>query len=148
MTPERSLLVVEDGHEYEEFARLFLADAFRVEACRSGDEALAAARRAPPDALLLDLRFERAPAETLLGDVEGTAARLFAGDRTRALRYLKEQQGALVLAHLREAGIDAPAVFVHDFPARRLENLRKLYGRVEAVPTFDASRIRAALGAS
>ncbi len=146
--PDRALLVVEDGHEYEEFARLFLSDAFRVEACRSGDEALASARRLAPDAFLLDLRFERAPAEALLGDVDGTASRLFAGDRVRALRYLKEQQGALVLGHLRAAGYDAPAVFVHDFPPRRLANLRRLYGRVDAVPTFDAARIRTALGGS
>ena len=52
-----------------------------------------------------------------------------------------DQQGALVLAALREARCDVPAVFVHDFPERRLDNLRKLYGRVGAVGTFDAARI-------
>lgn len=142
----KRLLVVEDGHEYAEFARLFLSDVFDVRACQSAREALAAIESAPADALFLDLRFERSTGETLVGDVEGTAARLFAGDKSRALRYLKEQQGALVLAALREAGCDAPAVFVHDFPPRRLENLRRMYGRVEAVGSFDAAAIRRALG--
>ncbi len=44
-------------------------------------------------------------------------------------------------------GCDAPAVFVHDFPKRRLDNLRKMYGAVEAVASFDAAAILAALGA-
>lgn len=142
----RTLLVVEDGHEYAEFARLFLADSFEVHATQSAAEALAAARDEPPDALLLDLRFDRTPPERLLGDVEAIAARLFGGDRTRALRYVQDQQGALILGDLRRAGCDAPAVFVHDFPPRRLVNLRKLYGAVAAVPSFDAAAIRRALG--
>lgn len=73
------------------------------------------------------------------------AAQLFAGDRARAARYLKDQQGALILAELRRRGYNQPAVFVHDFPPRRLANLQRLYGRVEAVPTFDAAAIRRAL---
>lgn len=144
----KTLLVVEDGDEYEEFARLFLGEHYEVVACRSAKEALAAARDRAPDALFLDLRFERAPAEVLTGDLGGTAQRLFAGDEARALRYLKDQQGALILKELRDAGVDAPAVFVHDFPPRRLSNLRKLYGRVSAVPSFDAREILAALEAS
>lgn len=144
----RCLLVVEDGHEYAEFARLFLSDTFEVRATQSAAEALEAARSSPPDALLLDLRFDRTHPDRLLGDVESIAARLFGGDRTRALRYLQDQQGALILGELRQAGCAAPAVFVHDFPPRRLLNLRKLYGAVDAVPSFDASAIRRALGAT
>lgn len=144
----RRLLVIEDGKEYAEFAELFLSDAFEIRAARSATEALAAAREAPPDALLVDLRFERADPETLLGDVDAIADRLFGGDRGRALEWVKDQQGTLVLAELRSAGCEAPAVFVHDFPPRRLANLRKLYGAVDAVPSFDAARIRAALGAA
>ena len=83
-----------------------------------------------------------------MGDLDDTAARMFAGDRTRALRWLKDQQGTLVLAKLREAGFAQRAVFVHDFPARRLDNLRRLYGDVGAVPGFDAAAILSALGAS
>ena len=142
----KTLLVVEDGQEYAEFARLFLADAFEVRATQTAADALEAARAAAPDALLLDLRFDRTPTEQLLGDLDGIAARLFGGDRTRALRYMQDQQGALILGELRKAGCDAPAVFVHDFPPRRLVNLRRLYGAVDAVPSFDARAIRRALG--
>ncbi|MBX3251016.1 MAG: hypothetical protein KF901_27815 [Myxococcales bacterium] len=138
------LLVIEDGHEYEEFARAFLAR-WDVRSAHSAREAIAAHAEATPDALLVDLRFERSRAEELVGDVRGTARRRFAGDEARALQYLREQQGTLVLAALRQAGCDAPAVFVTDFSARRLDNLRQLYGRVAVVPSFDARAIEAAL---
>ena len=139
-----TLLVIEDGDEYEEFARLFLADQFApILAAHSAEEALALAPRAT--ALLIDLRFERARTEDLLGDIEEVAGRLFAGDRSRATRWLKEQQGTLILGALRGAGHHQPAVFVHDFPNRRLSNLRRLYGAVGAVPAFDASAIRQSL---
>jgi hypothetical protein len=139
------ILLIEDGHEYEEFARLFLRDCDIV-AAHSGAEALARAAEVTFDAFLVDLRFERAPAEALVGDLAATAQRLFAGDRARALRWLKDQQGTLVLGELRKAGHGQPAVFVHDFPKQRLENLRRLYGDVRAVPGFDAPAIRDALG--
>ncbi|MSP62692.1 MAG: hypothetical protein EXR72_20655 [Myxococcales bacterium] len=142
----RTLLVIEDGTEYREFAQLFLGPDFAVRSAVSADEALAEIARHGADALLIDLRFDRAPPEALTGDLDATAKRLFAGDRARALRYLQDQQGALILARLRAAGHAQPAVFVHDFPPRRLDNLRKLYGAVQAVPSFDAAAIRAALG--
>ena len=116
--PMSRLLVVEDGGEYEEFARLFLAERWEIVAAHSADEAL-----------------------DLIGDVKGMADKLFAGDEARAARWLKEQQGTLILGALREAGHHQPAVFVHDFPPRRLSNLRKLYGRVGAVRAFDAAAI-------
>jgi hypothetical protein len=141
------LLVIEDGTEYEEFARLFLGERFQIVPAHDAEEALAAARAAPIAAMLVDLRFERAKSEDLLGDVNAAARRMFGGDTQRALRWLKDQQGTLILAELRKAGFAQPAVFVHDFPAERLANLRKLYGEVFAVPTFDAVAIRAALGA-
>jgi DNA-binding NtrC family response regulator len=141
-----ALLVIEDGHEYEEFAQAFLAETYDVRSAHSAEEALAQVEERMPDALLVDLRFERAAVGDLIGDIEATARRRFAGDTHRAIRHLKEQQGTLVLGVLREAGCDAPAVFVHDFPARRLANLRRLYGNVGAVPTFDAGAIEAALG--
>lgn len=136
------LLVIEDGHEYEEFARLFLAPPFDVVAAHRADEAL---ERAPDAAaFLIDLRFERAAPEDLLGDVTAVAAGRFGGETERAARWLKEQQGTLILAALREAGHAQPAVFVHDFPPRRIGNLRRLYGAVDAVPSFDARAILAA----
>jgi hypothetical protein len=60
---------------------------------------------------------------------------------------LKDQQGALILAQVRGLGYHQPAVFIHDFPPRRLQNLQRLYGRVSAVPSFDAVAIRRALAA-
>lgn len=142
------LLVIEDGSEYTEFARLYLADAFAIATARSAAEALAAL--APPggaDALLVDLRFDRAPVNVLVGDVEATARRLFGGDRERALRHLQDEQGTLILSALRSAGHTQRAVFVTDLPPRRLENLRRLYGDVHAVPSFDAAAIRRLLAA-
>jgi len=139
MRDVRKLLVIEDGDEYEEFARLFLADRFEIVAAHSAAEALE--RVEGIDAMLIDLRFERARSADLLGDVDDTATRLFASDRERAMRWLKDQQGTLILGALREAGHHQPAVFVHDFPKRRLKNLARLYGRVGAVPSFDAKAI-------
>ncbi|HEX3867635.1 MAG TPA: hypothetical protein VHV78_12820 [Gemmatimonadaceae bacterium] len=141
------LLVIEDGDEYAEFARVFLAD-LEVTAAHSAADAIDALRTQGADALLIDLRFDRAPTSSLVGDVEATAMRLFGGDRERALRYLQDEQGTLILADLRAAGFAIPALFVHDFPPRRLENLRRLYGNVSAVPSLDAATIRRALGGS
>lgn len=140
----RRLLVIEDGDEYVQFARVFLTD-FAVAAAQSAAAALASLRADGADALLVDLRFNRAPAAALVGDLAATAARLFAGDTARALRYLQDQQGTLILAELRAAGFAQPALFVHDFGTRRLDNLRRLYGAVDAVATLDAASIRRAL---
>ncbi len=142
----KRVLVIEDGSEYAEFARLFLPG-FTVRAAHSASEALHAAAAADPvDFLLIDLRFDRVPVEDLIGDVDATAQRLFAGDVARALRHLQDQQGVLILAELRAAGHHQPAVFVHEFPARRLDNLRSLYGDVRAVANFDAEALREVLG--
>ncbi|MDH5492361.1 MAG: hypothetical protein OEY14_10445 [Myxococcales bacterium] len=141
----KRLLVIEDGHEYEEFARLFLADGFEIDAAHGAAEALSKLRSSPFDRLLLDLRFDRAPVESLVGDLEATAERRFGGDRARAIRHLMDQQGALILGALRAAGFAQPALFVHDFPGRRLANLRRLYGAVDAIAGFDARAMRRAL---
>lgn len=143
--PVSRLVVIEDGDEYSEFARVFLAD-LEIEAAHSAADALALLRARDADALLIDLRFDRAAPEVLVGDVAATAARLFGGDSERALRYLQDEQGTLILAELRAAGFRHPALFVHDFPPRRLANLQRLYGDVEAVPSLDAAAIRRALG--
>jgi hypothetical protein len=140
-------LVIEDGDEYVEFARVFLRD-FAVSAAQSAAAAIESLRAHGADRLLIDLRFDRAPPDALVGDVAATAARLFAGDRARAERYLADQQGTLILAALRAAGFAQPALFVHDFAPRRLANLRELYGAVDAVPALDAAVIRRAIGES
>jgi len=141
------LLVLEDGTEYQEFARMFLADRWEVVPARSADQALEVLKEAPVGAMLLDLRFERAQPEDLTGDVTAVAQRMFGGDIQRALRWLKDQQGTLILKVLREAGHHQRAVFVHDFAEDRLANLRRLYGDVHSVPGFDAVAIGEALTA-
>jgi len=143
----RRLLVIEDGTEYAEFARLFLGQDFEVVAAQSAEESLRVLAAQPIDVLLVDLRFDRAPEENLAGNLEASAERLFAGDTSRALRHLQDQQGVLILSALRAAGHHQTAVFVHEFPARRLANLRRLYGEVRTVPNFDANALRRALGA-
>jgi CheY-like chemotaxis protein len=141
----RRVLVIEDGTEYCEFARLFLGSDFEIVAAQSAAEAQSSLALRPVDAFLIDLRFDRASPESLVGDLESSARRLFSGDRARALRHLQDQQGVLILAALRAAGHAQPAVFVHEFPARRLQNLRELYGDVKTVPNFDAGALRMAL---
>lgn len=143
MKPLPVMLVVEDGSEYEEFAKTFLGARFLIVAAHSAHDAIERLRARAVDVLLVDLRFERAPSEVLIGDVDATARRLFGGDRVRALRWIKDQQGTLVLAEIRKAGFAQRAVFVHDFPEERLRNLGKLYGDVHAVPGFDAQAIGA-----
>ncbi len=141
----RKLLVIEDGSEYCEFARILLGKEYLVFQSQTGASALALLSSQSLDALLIDLRFDRTPVVDLLGDVEETAKRLYGGDTARAIRYLQDQQGILILAEARRLGHQQPAVFVHDFPERRLQNLRKLYGEVSAVPVFDAQAIQRSL---
>jgi hypothetical protein len=141
----RRLLVIEDGNEYEEFARLFLGTHFHIAVARRAVDALACLRSQPIDALLIDLRFDRAAEADLLGDVTSTAERLFGGDQERALRHLQDQQGVLILAELRKAGFRQRAVFIHEFLPRRMENLRRLYSPVAALPAFDSAAVLGAL---
>jgi hypothetical protein len=140
------LLVIEDGGEYEQFAQLFLGARMRVHAAHSAREALLALSAQHVDALLVDMRFDRAPSDALVGDVDATAQRLFGGDRARAESYLKDHQGALVLAELRRAGHRQPALFIHAFAPQQLANLQKLYAPVQAVTSFDARAVLRALG--
>jgi CheY-like chemotaxis protein len=138
----KRLLVIEDGREYLEFAQLFLRDAFDATVAHCLDEALHLLAGAEPfAALLIDLHFGATPAHRLTGDLARTAALLFFGNEARALGYLRDEQGALILAALRARGYDQRALFVHAFGARRLRNLRALYGDVVAVDAFDAHAI-------
>ena len=140
------VLVIEDGEEYLEFAESCLGEGFEFVHAHSHQEAREALANSPTvDVFFFDLRFERSSEDTLVGDIDGTAKRMFAGDRERARRWVKDQQGALILAALRSEGHKQRAVFIHDFPPDRLANLRKLYGDVLAVPDFNASLIRNAL---
>lgn len=140
MSARPALLVIEDGDDYITFARLFLSGRFEPLSAKSLRESLPQAEEAA--AILLDLRFDLSPEDDLIGDIPATAARLFGGDAARALAYLRENQGILILAELRKAGCRAPALIVNDLPPRRLANLRSLYGAIGAVPDFDAAAIQ------
>lgn len=142
------VLVIEDGREYLEFAENCLGEGFTfLHACSHQEAAEVLRREVPVDVFFFDLRFERSSESVLVGDIDGTATRMFAGDRERARRWIKDQQGALILGALRQEGHRQRAVFIHDFPPDRLTNLRKLYGDVAAVPDFNAPAIRVALRA-
>lgn len=145
-SPHRRILIVEDGNEYERFARLFLTDGFHIRVAHSAAEACEMLAATPADGFLLDLRFDRSEEAILAGDIDDTALRLFHNDRAEAVRYLKEHQGTFILAAIRKEGYTARAVFIHDFPMQRLENLRRMYGDVVAFPSFNAAEIRSAFG--
>ena len=94
------------------------------------------------------MRFDRTPEEDLVGDVEEVAESYFGGDLDRGGRYVQDNQGTLILARMRDEDAHQPVLFVSDMPTRKLDNLRSLYGRIHAVPTFDAAAIRAELSAA
>ena len=141
------ILIVEDGTEYLDFFRLFLGGEADYQQAQSCEDALEILGDEVVDVVVLDMRFDRTPEEDLVGGVEETAGAYFGGDLDRAQRYVQDNQGAMILARMREAGHNQPALFVTDMPGRKLENLRELYGRVHAVPTFDAAAIRSELEA-
>lgn len=143
----RRVLVVEDGHEYITNLRRFLGDRFEFVRVGDGYEALAALASGPWDAVLLDMRFDRA--ERLLGDPARITAR-FAGDAVRARRFLEDHQGTFILAALREAGHHQPVLFLHDFDGqpRRFANLERRYAPLAFLPdTAGPAEIREALAA-
>lgn len=138
----RTLLIVEDGREYLDFFRLFLKEEHEYLHAQSAAAAFAHLEGRPVDLVVLDMRFERSPPEDLLGDVDQVGRDYFGGDLTRALRYVADNQGTLILSELRRRSYDHPVLFVSDLPPRKLDNLRRLYGKVHMVPNFDASAIR------
>ncbi|MFH1464953.1 MAG: hypothetical protein ABIO70_11270 [Pseudomonadota bacterium] len=122
------VLVVEDGDEYSANLARFLPGDFELVRAGSGPEALSALAAAAFHVIFLDMRFDRTPAAVLLGDLQATADR-FNGDIERARCFLEDNQGAYVLAALREAGCALPVVFSHDFSGepRRWANLEQRY---------------------
>lgn len=139
------VLVVEDGHEYIQNLCRFLQDAFVFARAGDGPDALERLSAERWDAIFLDMRFDRA--SRLLGDLAATSER-FAGDVERARRFLEENQGAYVLAALREAGYNQPVLFSYDFDGepRRYRTLEGRYGPLAYLPdTAGPSEIRAAL---
>lgn len=122
------VLIVEDGFEYSDTLGRFVSDRFRLTRAGDGAEALRAAAAESFDCLFLDMRFDRVEAGRLLGDFAETAER-FNGDPVRATRFLEDNQGVYILAALRAAGCEVPAVFSHDFSGepRRWAALERKY---------------------
>jgi CheY-like chemotaxis protein len=125
------VLVVEDGTEYSDVLSRFSAEGLEFARAGSGAAALAALGRGEVDVLFLDMRFDRVDVAALLGDLAATAER-FNGDPVRARKFLEDNQGAYILAAVRDAGFAVPAVFSHDFDGepRRWENLLRRYAPV------------------
>lgn len=149
MTAPR-VLVVEDGHEYINNLTRFLGEDFDFTRAGDGPAALALLSGERFDAIFLDMKFDRA--DVLLGDL-GATQRRFAGDAARAKRFLENNQGAYVLAALREAGHAQPVIFSYDFDSepRRLRNLQRRYGPLDylndtATPADIRDKLRRAAG--
>jgi len=125
------VLVIEDGEEYTHNLTRYLGDDFSFVRAGDGHAALALAGEGGFHAVFLDMRFDRVPADRLLGDLAATADR-FNGDAERATRFLEDNQGTYVLAALRDAGHTLPVVFSYDFDSepRRWQNLSRRFGPV------------------
>lgn len=147
MTKPRRVLVVEDGTEYVGgFERLAAARSLAVVFSRAHDleSALATLAADGPDALFLDVVFDRTPEDRLAGDVEVLVAR-FGGDRARALRHLATHQGFYVLDALAPLLPRIPVVLAYDFSAE-LQRLEALRGRVPGLGGLpDGTSLTAAL---
>lgn len=138
MTAPRRVLVVEDGREYVEgFARLASArgaDATFIHASNEAD-ARAALEGDAPDAVFLDVVFDRTPEERLAGDLDTLVAR-YGGDRARAVRHLATHQGFYILDALAASLQGIRVVLAYDFTAepQRLEALRGRGPLLEGLP--------------
>lgn len=139
------ILVIEDGSEYVENLTRFLGEEFDFSRAGDGLEALERLARDGVDAIFLDMKFDRA--RRLLGDL-GALVDRFVGDEERARRFLEDNQGAYVLAALREAGHVQPVLFSYDFDGepRRYRNLEGRYGPLAYLAdTADPAQIREAI---
>ena len=121
------VLVVEDGLEYTKSFEQFIGAPFEFVRAGSGREALQALATGSFDLLFLDMRFDRA--SELIGDLDALVER-HNGDAARARRFLEDNQGAYVLAAIRDAGHRQPALMSYDFDGepRRFENIKARYG--------------------
>ena len=138
----KRLLVIEDGDEYVEFARLFLAADFVVAPRERRAAALAALRerrrrRAAHRSALRSRRPRRSSAMST-----ATAARLFGGDRGARAALLQDQQGTLILGALRAAGYASRRCSCTTSRRAASRTCAGSTARVDAVPTFDAAAIR------
>jgi len=138
VTTPRRVLVVEDGTEYVEgFERLASARSLGIAFSRARDlgSARAALAAESPDALFLDVVFDRTPEDRLQGDAEALVAR-FGGDRARAVRHLATHQGFYVLDALADELAGVRVVLAYDFTGeeKRLASLRERFPGLSGLP--------------
>lgn len=147
MTAARRILVVEDGREYVDgFARLAAAKGEAASFARAGNvvEARDALAGRSPDAVFLDVVFDRTPEPELAGDLDALVAR-YGGDRARAVRHLATHQGFYLLDALADALASVRVVLAYDFTGeeKRLEALRFRVPGLSGLP--DGASLGAAL---
>lgn len=130
-----TVLIVEDGDEYlDNYTRHVVGPTYLQ--AHSAAEALAILGHKTVDLLLLDMRFDRVPRATLVGD-HAQASRELGGDSERAWRHLSHHQGLYVLAEIRAAGfVQIPVLLAYDFSReiRRFDALRRNSGNIDWLP--------------
>ncbi len=139
------ILVVEDGHEYIEAFTRYLGEEFDFVRAGNGFDALDQLSAEEWHAVFLDMRFDRA--DRLLGDLDALELR-FHGDRSRAKRFVEDNQGTYIAAAIRSAGYVHPLLFSYDFDSepRRLAHLRERYSPLSYIgDTAGPAEIREAI---
>lgn len=129
-----NILIIEDGHEYSDTLQRFVGDQARWTRAGSGPAALSLLGEQAFDAVYLDMRFDRIDDNELLGDLAATIQRT--GDRARAVHYLQENQGAIILSALRRAGHALPVLFSYNFDEqpRRWQRMAQALAPVDYAP--------------
>ena len=97
-----------------------------------------------PDAVFLDVVFDRTPEADLAGDLDALVAR-YGGDRARAVRHLATHQGFYVLDALADELAGVRVVLAYDFTGeeKRLASLRERFPGLSGLP--DGASLGAAL---
>ncbi len=141
----QNVLIVEDGDEYLENLSRFAKGPTYFQA-HSGAEALARLEAHEVSLVVLDMRFDRVPVSTLLGDIDKACREH--GSVDKAYRHLAHNQGLYILAALREHGYaELPVILAYDFTRepRRFAHLARLHPSLTWLPddvTADELRAR------
>ena len=128
---KRTVLIVEDGHEYIDRAEQFLSEDFEFTRAGNGEEALQLLRETAFEMAYLDMNFNRVGSHQLLGPWDELTAR-FGGDKEQARAFLEAHQGVYVLSAMRDAGHGLPVLISYDFSSepKRWSHLKSRYGPI------------------
>lgn len=140
-----TVLIVEDGDEYVHSLGAHVLGPRYIQA-HSAAEALEVLSTEAVDLLYLDMRFDRTPIDTLVGDRERLMGQFF-GDSTRVNQHLQNNQGLYVLKAVENAGFGAiPVIMAYDFSreSKRLARLQEQHQQLSWVrDTVGADQIAA-----